>query len=137
PGDRDGIAAAGFVVAGPWDFVGHVELREGTVDKEKTRLLDRDDMVTSAVGPFLGLTVGCARCHDHKFDPIGQRDYYPLQAVLSGVERGDRRLEDADSAKRRLALVSERDRLKKDRDAVLKKMDGVTSPALKKLDAEL
>src|SRR5207237_914420 len=137
PGDPEGIIATGFIAAGPWDFVGHVELREGTVDKEKTRVLDRDDMVQSAIGSFMSLTVGCARCHDHKFDPIGQRDYYRLQAVFAGVERGDRRLEDAGSTKRRAALVAERERLKKDRDAVLKKIDGLTSPALKKLDAGL
>ncbi|MFO0842087.1 MAG: DUF1549 domain-containing protein [Gemmataceae bacterium] len=92
PGDPDGVIATGFVVAGPWDFVGHVELREGTVDKERTRLLDRDDMVTNAVGTFLSLTVGCARCHDHKFDPIPMADYYRLQAVFAGVERGPRSL---------------------------------------------
>src|SRR5262245_51884269 len=88
PGDPDGEVATGFVVAGPWDFVGHVELREGTVDKEKTRLLDRDDMVSSTITSFMSLTVGCARCHDHKFDPIPQREYYRLQAVFAGVERG-------------------------------------------------
>jgi mono/diheme cytochrome c family protein len=90
PDGPEGVVATGFVVAGPWDFVGHVELREGTVDKEKTRLLDRDDMVTNALSTFLSLTVGCARCHDHKFDPIPQKDYYRLQAVFAGVERGNR-----------------------------------------------
>src|SRR5262249_39944617 len=52
--------------------------------------IDRDDMVTNAAGTFLSLTVGCARCHDHKFDPIPQKDYYRLQAVFAGVERGPR-----------------------------------------------
>ncbi len=89
PGSAEGITAAGFVVAGPWDFVGNVELREGTVDKDKTRVLDRDDMVMSAASSFLSVTVGCARCHDHKFDPIPTRDYYRFQAVFSGVARGD------------------------------------------------
>ncbi len=88
----DGVVATGFVVAGPWDFVGQVELREGTVDKEKTRLLDRDDMVINAVSTFDSMTVHCARCHDHKFDPIPQKDYYRLQAVFAGVERADRKL---------------------------------------------
>jgi hypothetical protein len=92
PGDPDGIIATGFVVAGPWDFVGHVELREGTVDKEKTRLIDRDDMVSNTLGTFVSMTVGCARCHDHKFDPIPQKDYYRLQAVFAGVQRGNRPL---------------------------------------------
>jgi hypothetical protein len=90
PDDPDGVIATGFVAAGPWDFVGHVELREGTVEKEKTRLLDRDDMVMTTMSTFVSQTVHCARCHDHKFDPISQRDYYRLQAVFAGVERGDR-----------------------------------------------
>ena len=90
PADPDGIIATGFVVAGPWDFVGQVELREGTVDKEKTRVLDRDDMVANTISTFCSLTVHCARCHDHKFDPISSKEYYQLQAVFAGVERGDR-----------------------------------------------
>ncbi len=90
PNEPEAIIATGFIAAGPWDFVGHVELREGTVDKEITRLLDRDDMVCNTASSFLSLTVGCARCHDHKFDPISQQDYYRLQAVFAGVERGDR-----------------------------------------------
>jgi hypothetical protein len=92
--DADGIVATGFLAAGPWDFVGHVELREGTIEKEKTRLLDRDDMVTNTASTFLSLTAGCARCHDHKFDPIPRREYYRLQAVFAGVERGDRKSRD-------------------------------------------
>jgi mono/diheme cytochrome c family protein len=90
PNEPDGVIATGFIAAGPWDFVGHVELREGTVEKEKTRLIDRDDMVASTMSTFTSLTVHCARCHDHKFDPIPQSDYYRLQAVFAGVERGGR-----------------------------------------------
>jgi hypothetical protein len=90
PHEPEGVVATGFIAAGPWDFVGHVELREGTVDKEKARLLDRDDMVANTCSTFLSLTVHCARCHDHKFDPIPMKDYYRLQAVFAGVERGDR-----------------------------------------------
>ena len=90
PGDPTGVIATGFIAAGPWDFVGHVELREGTIDKLKTRLLDRDDMVSTTISTFVSLTVHCARCHDHKFDPIPQSDYYRLQAVFAGVDRGDR-----------------------------------------------
>jgi hypothetical protein len=94
PGTPDGIVATGFIAAGPWDFVGHMELREGTVDKEITRSLDRDDMVMTAASTFLSLTVHCARCHDHKFDPIKQDDYYRLQAVFAGVDRGERHFAD-------------------------------------------
>jgi hypothetical protein len=90
PGDADGVVATGFIAAGPWDFVGHVELREDTVEKVKTRVLDRDDMVANTMSTFMSLTAHCARCHDHKFDPISQKDYYGLQAVFAGVDRGDR-----------------------------------------------
>lgn len=90
PGTEDGIVALGFIAAGPWDFVGHVELREGTIDKEITRSLDRDDMVHTTMSTFLSTTAACARCHDHKFDEIPQVDYYRLQAVFAGVERADR-----------------------------------------------
>src|SRR5205807_5159166 len=94
PDDPDGVIATGFVVAGPWDFVGHVELREGTVEKEKTRTLDRDDMVATTISTFCSMTAHCARCHDHKFDPIPQRDYYNLQAVFAGIDRADRPFDD-------------------------------------------
>lgn len=97
PKDPAGLIATGFLVAGPWDFVGQVELAEGTVEKEKTRVLDRDDMVTNAIGTFNSVTVHCARCHDHKFDPIPTKDYYRLQAVFAGVERGDRLYGEADT----------------------------------------
>jgi mono/diheme cytochrome c family protein len=90
PDDPAAVIATGFVAAGPWDFVGHTELREGTVDKAKARLLDRDDMLANTMSTFVSLTVHCARCHDHKFDPIPQNDYYRLQAVFAGVDRGDR-----------------------------------------------
>jgi hypothetical protein len=90
PDDPQATVATGFLAAGPWDFVGHVELREGTVDKAKTRLLDRDDMVATTISTFMSLTAHCSRCHDHKFDPIPQQDYYRLQAVFAGVDRGDR-----------------------------------------------
>ncbi len=90
PDTRDGITGLGFLAAGPWDFVGQVELREGTLDKKITRNLDRDDMVATVMNTFTSLTVQCARCHDHKFDPITQEDYYSLQAVFAAVDRADR-----------------------------------------------
>jgi hypothetical protein len=90
PDDPQAIVATGFIAAGPWDFVGHVELREGTLDKKITRSNDRDDMVATAMFSFLSLTVHCARCHNHKFDPISQEEYYRLQAVFAGVDRADR-----------------------------------------------
>ena len=92
PDDPRRIVATGFIAAGPWDFVGHQELREGTTDKENTRLLDRDDMVATTMSTFTSMTAHCARCHNHKFDPIPQQDYYSLQAVFAGIDRADRPL---------------------------------------------
>ncbi|MGC4045373.1 MAG: DUF1549 domain-containing protein [Armatimonas sp.] len=84
PTDPAGIIATGFLVAGPWDFVGQVELAENTVEKEKTRVLDRDDMVTNAIGTFNSVTVHCARCHDHKFDPISSERLLSASGGLCG-----------------------------------------------------
>jgi hypothetical protein len=109
PHDLQAIVATGFIAAGPWDFVGHTELREGTVDKEIARSNDRDDMVASTMSTFLSLTVHCARCHDHKFDPIRQADYYALQAVFAGVERADRPYgPDGQTIRRRSELEAEK-----------------------------
>ena len=50
-----------------------------------------DEVVRTVSQSVLGLTVGCARCHDHKFDPISAQDYYALQAVFGALRYGDRR----------------------------------------------
>jgi mono/diheme cytochrome c family protein len=95
------IAALGFLAAGPWDESTLRDIREDTVDREIGRYVDRDDMLTNVMSNFTSLTVHCARCHDHKFDPIPQADYYALQANFAGVERANRSY-DSDSATHRL-----------------------------------
>ncbi len=90
PDDPQGIVALGFIAAGPWDESSQVFIVEDTVDKKIARNLDRDDMVMTTMSTFVSSTVHCARCHNHKFDPIPQADYYNLQAVLAGVDRADR-----------------------------------------------
>jgi len=145
PDDPQATVALGFLAAGPWDFVGHVELREGTVDKAITRNLDRDDMVSTVMATVNSLTVGCARCHDHKFDPISQADYYSLQAVFAGVDRADRSYdEDPEVHRRRLELTKTRARLQRVADGYRKQLDAFQSPdlealgeALKPLEARL
>ncbi len=83
PGDRDALIATGFHRAGPIHIVG------GVKDEEA----DRQEVVTEMTGAigsvFLGLTVGCARCHNHKFDPILQSDYYRLQAIFASAQAKD------------------------------------------------
>jgi len=101
PGTRDGVEALGFLAAGPWDFIGHAEVPETKVDGKIARHLDRDDMVASTLGAFASLTVQCAQCHPHKFDPVSQEDYYSLQAVFAALDRTDRPyyLDDATNAR--------------------------------------
>ena len=93
------IAATGFLAAGPWDFVGQVETKSEVL-KRAARADDLDDMVTQVLTASMGVTINCARCHDHKLDPISQREYYGLWAVFAGVKRGDRELDPAATARR-------------------------------------
>jgi hypothetical protein len=83
PGNQEALIATGFHRAGPIHLVG------GNQDEE----VNRQEVVTEMSGAigsvFLGLTVGCARCHNHKFDPILQSDYYRLQAIFASTELKD------------------------------------------------
>jgi hypothetical protein len=90
PNQPDLIPALGFLAAGPWDESSLRDIREDVLDREIGRYLDRDDMVANVMSTFTGMTAHCARCHDHKFDPITQRDYYALQAVFAGTEKAER-----------------------------------------------
>src|SRR5205823_10357566 len=72
------LPATGFLGLGPWYF------DNGSV--EVTRADERHDRVDVVTRGFLGLTVGCARCHDHKYDPIPQKDYYSLAGVFRNTE---------------------------------------------------
>jgi hypothetical protein len=83
PGDKDALIATGFHRAGPQHVVG------GNQDEEMNRQELLTEMTTATGAVFLGLTVHCARCHNHKFDPIPQSDYYRLQALLAATEYKD------------------------------------------------
>src|SRR5262249_24440517 len=101
PETIDGIVAPGFISAGPWDLIGHAEVPEEKIDAKIARLLDRDDMVSNTMNTFNSLTVQCARCHNHKFDPVTQEDYYSLQAVFAALDRANKNF-DTDPEVRRL-----------------------------------
>ena len=83
PDDPQAMAATGFLSAGV--FPTQITEKEFEV----TRYNELDDMVATAGNAFLGLTVGCARCHDHKFDPIPTQDYYRLTAAFATAIRSD------------------------------------------------
>ncbi|MCA9137447.1 MAG: DUF1553 domain-containing protein [Planctomycetales bacterium] len=102
-GDALGVdVATGFLVAGPNDIVKGKDPKLGLVQ----RMNELDDMINTTGTAFLGLTTGCARCHNHKFDPISQRDYYSMQAVFAGVQHGERPLPLSDEARQRLMEVN-------------------------------
>jgi mono/diheme cytochrome c family protein len=83
-------AATGFLVTASVLLPGQIGADEPS--KRLARQDALDEIVTNTGLTFLGLSIGCARCHDHKFDPITQRDYYAMQAFFAGVEYGDRPL---------------------------------------------
>lgn len=87
--NTESVLASGFLAAGPYDFVGQEETRS-MVLRRAARADDLDDMVTQVMTAFCGVTIHCARCHDHKLDPITQNEYYALTAVMAGVRRADR-----------------------------------------------
>jgi hypothetical protein len=99
--------ATGFLVAGPSDRVKSPD----PVLTANQRADELQDMVTAIGAAFLGLTINCARCHNHKFDPISQLDYYSMVACVSGVQHGDRELLGVDNNERRHEAEASRPRL--------------------------
>ena len=93
------IVATGFLTAGPWDEAGNGSV--STLLKARIREEELEDMLSTVGQTFMGLTVNCARCHDHKFDPIKQTDYYRLKAVFEGVRYGNRPLLTPEESRRR------------------------------------
>ena len=88
-GDQMGEpVATGFLVGGPWDEVKSPDI--GLTSQQRADELA--DMTGTVGSAFLGMTVACARCHAHKFDPITQTDYHAMLACLAGVEHGNRPL---------------------------------------------
>ncbi|MEY4690254.1 MAG: hypothetical protein RIT19_579 [Verrucomicrobiota bacterium] len=120
PERPEATVALGMLAAGPWDESSLRDIREDTLDRQLGRYIDRDDMIGTVLSVFNSTTVQCARCHDHKFDPIPQTDYYALQAVFSGVERAHRVFDrDPSVHARRQAWMRERRQLERGDPALL------------------
>src|SRR5262249_18838028 len=89
------------------------------------------------ISTFNSVTIHCARCHDHKFDPITQRDYYRLQAVFAGVERGDRPYKDLATAAKRADLEKKYADAAARQAGLEKQASALTSPELAALETRL
>lgn len=106
-GNRIGL---GYLVAGPNDIVKSPDINLTLMQRQN----ELDDMINTTSTTFLGLTVGCARCHNHKFDPILQTDYYSMQAIFAGVQHADMKLplsqeqqEEAESLRQKIASIEQ------------------------------
>ncbi len=82
PKDPEAKLATGFYTVGP-------VLQEAGMVTGKLEYDQQTDMVDTTGAAFLGLTLGCARCHDHKYDPVSHRDYFALQAVFAASDQVD------------------------------------------------
>ena len=111
PASREAIIATGFLRLGP----------ENNIKTEQTRMDELDDIVSTTSLSFLGMTLGCARCHNHKFDPIPQKDYYRIQAVFYSTRPREYPLVDA----------AEVDRY----NAEGKRIDGLVKPLAERREA--
>ena len=127
-GDQFGNdVGTGFLVAGPNDLV-------KSSDPNLTKMQRQDelaDYINATGTTFLGLTIGCARCHNHKFDAITQKDYYAMQAIFAGVRHGNRPVSPTPEHLARQSLVSSQ--VRKIESQLLKHVD-VASASLIQID---
>ena len=120
-----------FLVTGPYDNVGNQDAKAAAQIRANTL----DEMIRATGEAFLGLTIGCARCHDHKFDPITSEDYYSFYATFAGVRHGEGTLETTEEAKQRTQQLAQ---LNTEKSALISKRDSLNSQQLtsKLLEAE-
>lgn len=91
PGSQEALIATGYLRAGSEHLV------SGNIDPEESRQEVLTEIATNVGQTFLGMTINCARCHNHKFDPILQADFYGLQAVFAGAKGKDVEIAAADA----------------------------------------
>jgi hypothetical protein len=138
PDTADGLEAPGFIAAGPWDLIGHEELPETKIDGRIARHLDRDDVVANTLNTFCSVTIHCAQCHDHKFDPVTMEDYYSLQAVFAALDRTNREYDtDPAVARQRREWKSREKELVARQKTLEEKIAGLAGSELAELDKRI
>ncbi|HVJ69532.1 MAG TPA: DUF1553 domain-containing protein [Caulifigura sp.] len=86
PANTEALAATGFLVAGPFAALPDRLMED---ERLRNRYNELDDVISTIGTGLLGLTLGCTRCHDHKYDAIPARDYYSLMSAFHGGERAE------------------------------------------------
>ncbi|HMC66902.1 MAG TPA: DUF1549 and DUF1553 domain-containing protein [Gemmataceae bacterium] len=103
--DAETLVATGYYRLGPWD--------DEPADPNEDRFDQLDDMVSTTAQVFLGLTLGCCRCHNHKFEPLTALDYYRMVAIFNPLERpqnGRTELDSPIGTRTQLKAIADRDR---------------------------
>ena len=130
PNNAQAVAATGFIAAGT-----HAVLPDNLMEEERirTRFNELDDMIATTGSAMLGLTLGCARCHDHKYDPVPRRDYYRMLSAFNGGDRAELPLAPLNEVRLHREAVAtwkrESDAVKKQLDEWLKKTRQPHEPA--------
>jgi len=124
PESLDANVATGFLAAGAYDTAGQGQ--QSAAMRAVVRQDEMEDLVGTVAQTFLGLTVNCARCHDHKFDPIRQAEYYGLVAALSGTRQANR---DVAQMTPRAAVATELARLTAERQELRDELAALEQPA--------
>lgn len=134
--DSDAVIGAGYHRLGLWD--------DEPADPLQARYDELDDIVATTAQTFLGMTMNCARCHDHKIDPVPQRDYYRFLAFFADIPRlsNDRNvrssnsLTDISTPEQRKAYEADYQERQKKIQALTKQMVAIEDEAIRKMPAE-